>query len=269
MEDQKKVLRSTPYPVMTLEDAAGRLKQLHDSMGLGGEYKRETVASGIGYSTITGTSARAVAALVQYGLLTRDKDNYSISELGQRYLVPNTDNDVPSAMREAALSPRLFKQVFKEFEGQVLPKLIANILVTKYGVQSKVAPSVVKLFLSTVTYAGLIAENGILREVGTSPASLGEEPANAHESGEGFVESGLQNSTAAPAFIKSHGNALDETTLNEQGANHSGNGWSLSVMLRTSHRLNRDTRVKIRTLLEAADELADDLYLIDEKDSDG
>ena len=47
--------------------------------------------------------------------------------------------------------------------------------------------------------------------------------------------------------------------------NHSGDGWSLTVLLRTSHRLDKATREKIRTILSTADELADDLYELDEK----
>ena len=162
MVDKKKVERSTSYPSMNVEEAFARLVQLKDSMGLNGNYKRETVAKGIGYNTITGTSARSVAALVHYGLLVRDKDTYSISPNGRRFLIPTDDNDQPAAIREAALSPKLFEQLFSEYEGQVLPKLIGNILATKYWVQEKVASTVVKLFESSMAHAGLLGANGLL-----------------------------------------------------------------------------------------------------------
>ena len=164
MGDKKKVERSTSYPSMNVEEAFARLVQLKDSMGLNGSYKRETVAKGIGYNTITGTSARSVAALVHYGLLIRDKDTYSISPNGRKYLVPENDSDKTAAIREAALSPKIFEQMYNEFNGQVLPKLIGNILTNKYGVQEKVASTVVKLFEASMAYANLLGSNGLLSD---------------------------------------------------------------------------------------------------------
>lgn len=266
MVDKKKVERSTSYPSMNIEEAFTRLVQLKDSMGLSGNYKRETVAKGIGYNTITGTSARSVAALVHYGLLVRDKDTYSISPNGRRFLIPTDDNDQPAAIREAALRPKLFEQLFSEYEGQVLPKLIGNILANKYGVQEKVAPTVVKIFESSMTYAGLLGANGLLANEVESNAKdkipskvddlqTEDDPATAKD--------GL---TSISPLSLSRQKSSTDTFLNEQGTNHSGDGWSLTVLLRTSHRLDKATRDKIRSILDTADNLADDLYELDEQD---
>lgn len=268
MADKKTVPRSTSYPVMNVEDALNRLVKLRDSMGLAGEYKRETVANGIGYSTITGTSARAVAALVHYGLLTRNKDVYSISPLGHRYLVPNTDTDVPEAVRDAALNPRLFEAMFNEFKGQVLPKLIANILVSKYGVQDKVAPSIVKLFVSTVSYAGLIGSNGVLGEtsVPRDANSIGPVEKDASDNNPNETK---QHDLAPVQLELQPGGEHERAAFNEQGINRSGDSWSLNVILRTAHHLDREKREKVRDLLDAADELADCLHALDQSRQEG
>lgn len=258
--EKKKVERSSSYPSLSLDDALLKITQLKDSMGLNGEYKRETVASGIGYSTITGTSARAVAALSQYGLLEREKDLYKISELGRRYLVPTTDDDISIAIREAALSPKLFKQIYDEFQGQVLPKLLVNILTTKYGVQLKVAATVVKLFESAMTSAQLLEPSGRLTpEDSTSEAvSTGEESIT--DGDEPVIQA------QAPVGVTAKLDLSSDKPFNEQGVNHSGNGWALTVLVKSSHQLPPEVRKAIRDLLESADSVADQFYGLEQKE---
>jgi hypothetical protein len=260
--EKKKVERSSSYPSLNLEDALSKVTQLKDSMGLNGEYRRETVASGIGYSTITGTSARAVAALAQYGLLEREKDLYKISELGRRYLVPTNDNDVSIAVREAALSPKLFKQIYDEFQGQVLPKLLVNILTTKYGVQLKVAPTVVKLFEATMTSAQLLEPSGRLTPLDSAVESISTADEDATDSNEPAV----QTQTSAPVAVTSRLDISSDKPFNEQGVNHSGNGWALTVLVKSSHQLPPEVRKAIRALLEGADSVADQFYGLEQKE---
>jgi len=260
--EKKKVERSSSYPSLSLEDALSKITQLKESMGLNGEYKRETVASGIGYSTITGTSARAVAALAQYGLLEREKDLYRISELGRRYLVPTNDNDVSVAIRQAALSPKLFKQIHDEFQGQVLPKLLVNILSTKYGVQLKVAPTVVKLFESAMTYAQLLEPSGRL----TPLDSVNESSRTASEDIIDDEEPAPQPQAATPVAVTTELDISSDKPFNEQGVNHSGNGWGLTVLVKSSHQLPPEVRKAIRDLLESADGVADQFYGLERKE---
>jgi hypothetical protein len=262
--EKKKVERSSSYPSLSLDDALTKLTQLKDSMGLNGEYKRETVASGIGYSTITGTSARAVAALTQYGFLDREKDIYQISSLGRRYLMPTTENDTFTAIREAALSPKLFKQIYDEYQGQVLPKLIVNILANKYGVQPKVGPTVVKLFESAMTSAQLLEPSGRLTPYNT--VESGELNTTAEQASvEGaLVQSQIETST--PATVTASLDINSEKPFNEQGVNHSGNGWALTVRVKSSHQLPPEVRKAVRELLESADSAADQFYNLEQKE---
>lgn len=72
--------RSAAYPVINLESAINRLILLNQSLGKG-PYSRTDAAKGMGYSGLSGASSRTVAALVQYGLLDRSGNTYSLSEL--------------------------------------------------------------------------------------------------------------------------------------------------------------------------------------------
>jgi hypothetical protein len=88
MVNTPKKERSHAYPVMALADALTRISNINENLGLQGRYNRETIATGMGYSGLSGTSARAVAALAQYGLLDREKDQYSLSRLAKNTLHP-------------------------------------------------------------------------------------------------------------------------------------------------------------------------------------
>lgn len=154
--------RSRAYPVMPLSEALARIKSIKDNLGVKGRYNRETIASGMGYSGLNGASARAVAALTQYGFLDREKDQYSLSDTAQDYLMPVEDDDQSTAMRMAALSPMLFAEIYQAFKGQVIPKQFINRLIQEFGIQEKAAPEVERIFKETMTTAGMLTDSNIL-----------------------------------------------------------------------------------------------------------
>lgn len=154
--------RSRAYPVMSLEEGLSRIESINTNLGINGQFNRESLAIGMGYTSLNGASARRVAALVHYGFLTRDKDQYSLSPLAKQYLLPTNDNDKDAAVRTAALSPTLFAEIYDAFKGQVIPKQFANRLIQEFGIQQKVAADVERIFRSTVSTAGILQGNGIL-----------------------------------------------------------------------------------------------------------
>ena len=154
--------RSRAYPVMPLEEALTRIESINRNLGINGQFNRESLAVGMGYTSLNGASARRVAALVHYGLLVREKDQYSLSPLAKQYLLPVNDGDKEAATREAALSPTLFAEIYDSFKGQVIPKQFINRLIQEFGIQQKAAPDVERIFKSTVETAGILQSNGIL-----------------------------------------------------------------------------------------------------------
>lgn len=163
--------RSRAYPVMPLEEALNRIESINRNLGINGQFNRESLAVGMGYTSLNGASARRVAALVHYGLLNREKDQYSLSPLAKQYLLPVNDSDREAATREAALSPTLFAEIYDSFKGQVIPKQFVNRLIQEFGIQQKAAPDVERIFKSTVETAGILQSNGILSSETTSAAS--------------------------------------------------------------------------------------------------
>lgn len=180
MTEGNKKERSRAYPVMALEDALNRIASINENLGLNGQFNRESIAVGMGYSSLNGASARAVAALVHFGLLDREKDQYALSQVAKKYLLPVNDTDKEDAMHDAALSPSLFSEIYGAFKGQVIPRQFANRLIQEFGIQQKAAADVERIFRNTMQTAGFLKSNGILTaETAEKPATVS--PASVNE----------------------------------------------------------------------------------------
>ena len=169
METEKKNRpRSKAYPAIDLNEALKKTDKINENFGLSGAYNRETMATGMGYGSLSGTASRTIAALVQYGLLDRTKDQYRLSSLAKRYLTPVEDDDIEQATREAAIKPSLFQDIYNKFGGQIIPKQFVNRLINEFGIQQNAAPDVERIFKTTMEVAGILKSNGILETIAPS-----------------------------------------------------------------------------------------------------
>ena len=268
MGDKKVISRSTSYPSIALDEALKKLQTLKDSHGINGEYGREATAKGMGYASLSGSSARAVAALTQYGLLNRNKDLYSISDLAKQYLMPIEEGQAQGAVTQAALQPSLLRKVYNEYKGQALPGQLKNILTITYGVQGPAAETALRIIKQSFRVGGLLTEEGSVIDIEAKDEGAVDEPVISQE-----IEPALLVSGGSGA----RGDVIDSTVigakglsntanLTEQGINLTGNGWQLTVLLKTTKRHEAETRKLVRDLLEAADGVADALYA---EDSEG
>lgn len=248
--------RSTSYPSLTLEDALARLTAMKEAIGVNGKFNRETILTAIGYASLSGASARAVASLVHYGLLVREKDLYALSELGQQYLMPLREGEDKKAIELAAIKPKLFKRVYEDYQGQVLPKQLHNILTIKYSIQTKVAPLVVKTIESSFKFAGILGENGIL----ALPDQTTEKTTALAANDTNSVTDSNPGVIGQPVFVSEPLNG-STNNVSQQGVSHSGQGWTVTVVFKKSRQLTPDIRKKVRALMYAAEDLSDDLYL--------
>ncbi len=159
---KKQQERSTAYPAIDLESAIEYASLIKKNLG-SGPYSRSSVAVGMGYQGITGASAPKAAALVYYGLLVRSGEVYSLSALADRILIETSAEDKQLAIVEAINSPKLFNALIAKYRNSALPTLLSNILVREYGITEKASQDVVKMFRSSLEFAGLL-KNGIIIE---------------------------------------------------------------------------------------------------------
>lgn len=164
------VQRSKAYPSIDLGAAMERMNKFNNNLGAVGYHGRDEVAKGIGYNGISGSSGRTIGALVHYGLLERNKDQYRLSEIAKTILFSHeSEHEKQQAIREAALQPALFRELTEQYAGNELPSLLSNILTSdRYGINPKVKDEVAEVYRATLAYAGLLDGNKV-RALDDSP----------------------------------------------------------------------------------------------------
>jgi len=164
---KKRKDRSVAYPSLSLPDAINSATQLKESMGKG-PYSRTDAAKGIGHVALTGPAARKIAALVQYGLLDRHGNTYSLTDLVQEITKPIDEETSQAAIARAARSPKLFDKLIERYSNQALPTMLENIVIRE-GVSESAAKEVVRIFNDTLSFSKLLV-NGVVTASPTSTA---------------------------------------------------------------------------------------------------
>ena len=109
-------VRSPNYPAFGLGEAIEKTKALYERQHRTSE-PRDVVFKHMGYSGENGRSLKAISALTKYGLLDEQKDgNYRISELAINILFPESGEAKDAALKEAALSPALWREIYERWQ---------------------------------------------------------------------------------------------------------------------------------------------------------
>jgi hypothetical protein len=110
-------VRSPNYPLFSLPEALDRVRKIHAKENHLAA-PREVIAKHLGYGGINGASAKAVSAIVKYGLLEEaGGDKVKVSPLALSILFPKDDREKAAAILRAAYSPALFSDIQSEWEG--------------------------------------------------------------------------------------------------------------------------------------------------------
>ncbi len=162
VESKVKKIRGTAHPYVGLEQAIGLVDQLRKAVGRG-PFSRDVASQGLNHKSLSGPAMGKIAALVHFGLLSRQGNTYSVTPLADRILLPTSDEDRINAIVEAAKKPKLYKRLIDKYQNQSLPFLLDNILVREFGINEKRAKEVSKNFMKSLEYAGLL-KNGVVTE---------------------------------------------------------------------------------------------------------
>jgi len=174
-------IQSPPYPNVPLPEAvkaAGKIESRYRSSTV----DRLDAAKLLGYAGSTGPSNMALAALALYGLVERvGKGEIRVTELARSILHPMNDAERNSSLRQAALSPQLFRDLRERFADVPVPpeEGVATYLNRRGFNPSAVRPAA-RAFLHTMTYVQQLGEgesNGApVTEAQHSDSSPGKPP---------------------------------------------------------------------------------------------
>lgn len=230
-------MRSRAYPVIPLQEAVDSLSRLETQLGQG-NHSRDAIAKAWGYKSPSGLPSRKVAALVQFGLLTRHKDNYRISHLGISYLRPIDDSDARQALRTAVRTPVVFSEIVEKYvpEGKI-PRQLGNILCRAHGIAPKVSDDVARIFIESATFAGLLREDLTFESEHEDPP----QPQSSKDSGSEERVASQPSGGGSPPPSKAPEGSFQEFQLTLTNGH---------AVLRLPHRISEHDLTKLRKLIE-------------------
>lgn len=233
-------------------------------------------AKGNAGSHKSGAFAARLSALRDYGLITTDKENVTATDLAQVIAKPINESERNKSVREAFLSVATFRKVYESLDAEIaLPRdKFAEYAVTVLGVSRDSMDKFVNVFVDSGTDAGLVSYSKESKEItllgrrDQTASQEVEQQVASDETDEETPESSDNNvglfAPKAPVIIEQSSDS--STAMNEQGVNHAGRGWALTVLVKTGHRLPSSLRTEIRDLLEKADSVADKLYDLEDEE---
>lgn len=175
--------RSPGYPSIPLGQAIDLTKKLHDHDRTN-PVDRVAAAKNIGYSGITGASAKVLADLAHYGLVERaGKGALRVTQLAVDILYPVSAADRHGALLTAATCPDLFAEIRGQFPDGIPSENALRSYLMRNSFASAAIPYAIKSYTET---ARLVEEDG-----GTE--SHGEPSAGVAESGQEAAEATSAN----------------------------------------------------------------------------
>lgn len=177
MAAELKRVRSPNYPQIGLAEAIKHIKKVWDK-----NHKhpasRENVLSAVGYKSYNGASAGVLSALIKYGLLGREGEDYKVSSLGRDIITLGGGSERLSAIQEAANKPLLFNQLITHFDGTIPAN---DDLIRTYLVRKDFAPNTVPQVIQAFRETFELVEKETQAYSSTDPENGEEENAMAVE----------------------------------------------------------------------------------------
>ena len=148
-----KPIRSPAYPSMSLEDAVAAVKKI-EAQYRGSPVDREDGAKLLGYSGGTGPANKALAALASYGLVERaGKGMMRVTSRARSIIHPDSDENRDRELVQAALEPKLFKELRERFEDIDVPPMDGVVTyLNREGFNPTAVGPAAKAFINTMQF---------------------------------------------------------------------------------------------------------------------
>jgi hypothetical protein len=162
------VVRSPRYPAISLRDAVAKVKAIYDKDKTAGT-PMQAVWPLIGYSSKSGPAVMALAALKRFGLVeVRANRAFPTARAVAIICLPEKDQRRKDALADAASSPGLYRELLDKYRNTGLPSVdsLKHELILDDRFNHNAIPSLVKDFFSSLRYAGLTNDDGVLLGVG-------------------------------------------------------------------------------------------------------
>lgn len=136
-------MRSPSYPSLSLKQAIELVRQIHASNRTN-VIDRESAARDMGYSGITGRSLKVLAALLQFGLLSKaGKGEVKVTQTAVDILHGIEPQDRNAALLKAGTAPALFQELHERFpDGPPSENAIRSYLIQQGFADVAIGPAI-------------------------------------------------------------------------------------------------------------------------------
>lgn len=95
-----------------------------------------------------------------YGLVEKDENKFSLTELGRKILAPTSPNEDKEGLVQAVLIPVTFSRFFTDYNGNPFPapEHIGNVLEVRYGVPRERVQEATTLLRENGLFAGVLQQ---------------------------------------------------------------------------------------------------------------
>ncbi len=208
-------MRSPSYPSVSLKQAIDLVSKIHQSNRTN-VIDREFAARDMGYSGLTGRSLKVLAALLQFGLLSKaGKGEVKVTQTAVDILHGIDPADRDAALLRAGTSPSLFQELHERFpDGPPSENAIRSYLIQQGFADVAIGPAI-SAYMDTYHHLENISES----------ESHGTEPAGGPELAPSATERHMQTqplmaTTQAPpalGFANSPPGDLNKINMNIRG----------------------------------------------------
>ncbi|MDX2264003.1 MAG: hypothetical protein NW215_03420 [Hyphomicrobiales bacterium] len=145
-------MRSPSYPSTALSEAIDLIAKLHKAERTN-PTERGVAVQAMGYSGISGRSAKILSDLAQYGLLEKGaKNEVRVSRRAVEILYPDSAASKRRAIREAVLGVELFQRISERFpDGRPSEAALRSYFVREEFTDAAI-PSAIKAYMETYQF---------------------------------------------------------------------------------------------------------------------
>lgn len=99
-------------------------------------------------------------AALGYGIISKEENNYSLSETGRKIVAPTYENEDSEAKVKAILTPTILSRFYKEYDKHQLPvdTHLLNVLETRYDIPRNMIDETIAIIKENAKYCGITKE---------------------------------------------------------------------------------------------------------------
>jgi hypothetical protein len=149
--------RSPNFPAITLQDALTKARVLYDK-DRRASVSAKTVLAHLGFSEkLSGSSARVLSALKQFGLMDENAGQYRVTDAAFRlFTLSESSPERQKALQDCARKPTIYREVLDKYEdGLPSDAALSDYLLLNKKFNPVSVPSFIRVFKATLEFAKL------------------------------------------------------------------------------------------------------------------